>query len=206
MASIATPAFLAASFCHILSTVSLLPPTQQLFVENSSSDLFTNPILYVHKHMVAMEAQIRTVDPPDDHFDPLSSPLYLPDVDVFFQSSVAAVFPNISKMIRKVTKQKLVSQWAQQNDPPLKHVQDVCRAYPALRARTNHLAECELKGSHPRFDIPTQQSTRFRPTAFMGNLLAILTTDFSPFQLGQYLQLVLGMDFLPPSTPDGQCP
>jgi hypothetical protein len=59
----------------------------------------------------------------------------------------------------------------------------------------NHLAECEVKGSHPRFDIPTQQSIRLRPTAFMGNILAMLTTDFSQFQVGQYLQLVLGLDF-----------
>jgi hypothetical protein len=132
--------------------------------------------------------------------------LYLPDVDVFFQSNAAAVLPNISKMLRTVTKQKLVSQWAQQNDPLLKHVQEVCQGDPALRARMNHLAECEVKGSHPRFDIPTKQSIWFRPTAFMGNLLAMLTTDFSLFQLGQYLQLVLGLDFLPPSTPDGQCP
>ncbi len=54
----------------------------------------------------------------------------------------------------------------------------------------NHLAECEVKGSHhPQFDIPTQISILFRPTAFMGNLLAMLTTDFSLFQLGHNLQL-----------------
>ena len=211
MASITIPAFLAASYCHILSTLSLLPPTQQLLIENSSSALFTQPILYAHKHMVEMGAQSRIVDPPDAQFDPSSnsaesSNLYLPDVDVFFQPNAAAVFPNISKMMRKVTNQKFVSQWTQQHDPLLKHVQDICQADPALRARMNHLAECEVKGSHPRFDIPTQQSIRFRPTAFMGNLLAMLTTDFSPFQYGQYLQLVLGLDFLPPSTSDGRCP
>ncbi len=109
-------------------------------------------------------------------------------------------FPNISKIMRTVTKQKLVSQWDQQNDPLLKHVLDVCHADPALRARKNHLADCEVKGSHPRFDIPTQQSIRFRPTAFMENLLAMLTPDFSPFQLGQCLHLVLGLDYLPPSN------
>jgi hypothetical protein len=82
-AAITVPAFLAASFSHILSTASLLPPTQPLFMENNSSDLFTHPILYAHKHMADMGAQIRIVDPPDDRIDSLSSPLYLPDVDVF---------------------------------------------------------------------------------------------------------------------------
>ncbi len=79
--------------------------------------------------MVDIGAQIRTVDSPDDHIDPSSSHLFLPDVDVFFQSNAAAVLSNISKMMRKVTKQKFVnfvSQWAQQHDPLLKHVQDVC--------------------------------------------------------------------------------
>jgi hypothetical protein len=92
-AAITVPAFLAASFSHILSTASLLPPTQPLFIENNSSDLFTHLILYDHKHMADMGAQIRTVDPPDDYIDPSSSPLYLPDVDVFFQSNTAAVLP-----------------------------------------------------------------------------------------------------------------
>jgi hypothetical protein len=58
-AAITVPAFLAASFPHILSTASLLPPN--LYIENNSSALFTHPILYAHKHMADMGAQIRTV-------------------------------------------------------------------------------------------------------------------------------------------------
>jgi hypothetical protein len=85
--------------------------------------------------MVNIGALIRTVDP-RDLIDPSTSPLYLPDlqVNVFFQSNAAAVLPNISKMMRKETKHKLVSQWAQQHDPLLKHIHHVCQAYPALRA------------------------------------------------------------------------
>ena len=42
--------------------------------------------------------------------------------------------------------------------------------------------------------------------AFLGNILSMINTEFSSFQLGQYLKLVLGLDFPAPCTIDGQCP
>ncbi len=114
--------------------------------------------------------------------------------------------PNISKMLRQATRQKPVTQWAQQHNPLLKHIQAVCQADSLLRARMNHLAQGEVKGPHPRFDIPSDLLLRFRPTAFLGNILSMINADFSPFQLGQYLKLVLGLDFPAQATTDGNCP
>ena len=95
----------------------------------------------------------------------------------------------------KVIKPKFLASWAEQNNPLLKHVQKVQQADATLRARLNHLSQCEIKGPHPRFDIPAEKCIRFRPTAFLGNMLSMNNTEFSSFQLGLYLQLVLGLDF-----------
>ena len=80
------------------------------------------------------------------------------------------------------------------------------QADATLRARLNHLSQCEIKGPHPQFDIPAEKCIQFRPTAFLGNMLSMDNTEFSSFQLGLYLQLVLGLDFSPQLTSDGNCP
>jgi hypothetical protein len=112
--------------------------------------------------MKALGASILAVDPTDSQTDLSLQPLYLPEIDLFFYSNAATVLPNISKMLRKATRQKLVTQWAQQHNPLLKRVQVVCQADSSLRARMNHLAQCEVKGPHPQFNIPSDLSLRFR--------------------------------------------
>ena len=77
-------------------------------------------------------ATIRAADPADSNTDLSTQPLFLPALDLFFNANAAAALPNISKMLRKVTRQKLVTQWAQKSNPLLKHVQAVCQADPAF--------------------------------------------------------------------------
>ncbi len=48
VASIIVPAFLAATLCHLHSTVTLLDQNQTILTRNASSDLFTFPILAAH--------------------------------------------------------------------------------------------------------------------------------------------------------------
>jgi hypothetical protein len=165
--------------------------------------------------MKALGATILAVDPTGSQTDLSLQPLYLPEIDLFFHSNSAAVLPYISKiMLRQATRQKPVTQWPPQHNPMLKHVQAVCQgpvrqadsslSLPDSRARMNHLAQCEVKGLHPRYDIPADLSLRFRPTAFLGNILSMINAD-SPFQLGQYLKLILGLDFPAQATTDGNC-
>jgi hypothetical protein len=56
------------------------------------------------------------------------------------------------------------------------------------------------KGPDARFDVPADKPVRFRPTAFLGNILSMTKAEFSVVQLGHYLRLVLGLDF-PPQQP-----
>jgi hypothetical protein len=95
MASTTIPAFLAASFCHILSTAPLLLQDQNLLTNNSSSRLYTHPILFAHGHMKALGAIIRAVDPTDSQTNLSLQLLYLPENDLFFHSNAASVLPNI---------------------------------------------------------------------------------------------------------------
>jgi hypothetical protein len=75
--------------------------------------------------MKSLGATILAVDPTDSQTDLSLKPLYLPEINLFFHSNAAAVLPNISKMLRQATRQKHVTQWAQQHNHLLKHVQAV---------------------------------------------------------------------------------
>ena len=206
MASTTIPAFTAASFCHLLSTAPLLPPAQTFLMRNASADLFTNPFLYAHTQMVGLGATVHTVDPRKEQDEVSSQALAIPDIQLFFNSNPAAALQPITKTATKVTKQKIIAQWTEKNHPLLKHVQAVQQADTSLRARINHLSQSEVKGPHTRFDIPSEKSLRFRPTAFLGNILSMINAEFSSVQLGKYLQLVLGLAFPPQLTSDGNCP
>jgi hypothetical protein len=56
MASITVPAFMAATYCHLFSTMPLLSRQQATLTRNDSSDLFMSPILAAHEQMVGMGA------------------------------------------------------------------------------------------------------------------------------------------------------
>jgi hypothetical protein len=62
MASITVPAFLAATFCHMLTTVPLLKPHHPILTRNGSSDLFTSPILAAHAKFVDMGAKVMSIN------------------------------------------------------------------------------------------------------------------------------------------------
>ena len=205
MASIIVPAFLAGTSCHILSTVPFLQPDQTLLTKNGSSDLFTSPILFAHAKTVELGAKVLTDDPRASQDQISLNELHLPDLDMFFDSNSAIILPRISKTLRKVSRQKFLTQWAQENSPLLQHVQKVIQADDSLRARMNHLSQCEIKGPHPRFDIPAESCIRYRPTALLGNILSMSNAEFSSGQLALYLRLVLGLEFPPQQTSDGCC-
>ncbi len=62
-----------------------------------------------------------------------------------------------------------------------------------------------LKKMQGDFDIP-HKVLRFRQTAFfLGNMLSLINLEFSYVQMGQFLRLILGLDFLPPHTDEGNC-
>ena len=62
-----------------------------------------------------------------------------------------------------------------------------------------------LKKMQGDFDIP-HKVLRFRQTAFfLGNMLSLINLEFSSVQMGQFLRLILGLDFLPTHTDEGNC-
>jgi hypothetical protein len=205
MASITVPAFMAASFCHLISTVSSLSPNQPILRQNASSDLFTSPILAAHAQMVSMGATILPLTYNHQQDVTGQEGMAIPAVDIFFNTSPTAKNVLLSKHLRALTRQDTITHWAQLHSPILQHVQKVIQADPSLRARMSHLAQSEIKGPHKRFDIPPDKVLTFRPTAFLGNMLSMIHLEFSSVQMGLYLRLVLGMDFPPPNTSDGRC-
>jgi hypothetical protein len=205
MASITIPAFTAATFCHIFSTIPLLLQDQPILTRNASSDLFTSPILAAHTQMVAMGALTLDLSHPRQPDSALPQPLALPEVNILFDPSTQAKNFLLSKPLRQLARQDTITQWAQLHSPILQHVQKVIQADDSLRARLSHLSQCEIKGPHKRFDIPPDKVLRFRPTAFIGNMHSMVSLEFSSVQLGQLFQLLLGLEFPPPNTSNGLC-
>jgi hypothetical protein len=205
MASITVPAYMAATFCHLLSTVPLLKPNQTILTRNGSSDLFTSPILEAHAKFVDMGAKVLSINYRASQDAPSDSALAFPDVDLFFDPNLTTVFSQFSKPMRRLSQQNVLTQWMQLNNPILQHVQKVVEADDSLRARMSHLSQCEISGPHRRFDLPPDKELKFCPTAFLGNILSMINSEFSSVQLGQYLRLILGLDFPPPTTSDGHC-
>jgi hypothetical protein len=58
----------------------------------------------------------------------------------------------------------------------------------------SHLSQCEIQGTHKRFDIPPDKVLKFQPIL-----------EFSSIQMGHFLLLTLVLDFPPPHTDDGNC-
>ncbi len=50
------PAYIAASFCDLLSAAPLFPPDHFFLVQNASSDLFIHPFLFAHTQMLRLGA------------------------------------------------------------------------------------------------------------------------------------------------------
>jgi hypothetical protein len=81
----------------------------------------------------------------------------------------------------------------------------VVQADDSLRAQMSHLSQCDIPGPHRRFDLSSDLGLKFCPTAFLGNILSMISSEFSSVQLGQYLLLILGLVFFLPPTTDGKC-
>jgi hypothetical protein len=103
MASIIVPFFLAATFCHLNSTVPLLDQNQIILKRNPSSDLFTSPILAAHDKMVSMGFNIITVDSTQSLNGNADTRLQLSDIDMFFDTNAAAALSQLSKTIGHIT-------------------------------------------------------------------------------------------------------
>jgi hypothetical protein len=104
-----------------------------------------------------------------------------------------------------VTWQKFLAHWMQHNYPLLKHLQKIIQADYFLRARRNYFSECEIKGPYDRFDLLAEKCVRLCPlaTAFSGNILSMTKAEFSAVQLDQYLRIILGPEFRPRQTSNG---
>ena len=157
MESITIPAFTAATFCPIFSTIPLLLPAQPILTRNDSSDLFTSPILAAHTQMVAMGAPTLDLSHPRQPDSALPQPLALPEVNILFDPSTQAKNFLLSKAMRQLARQDTITQWAQLHSPLLQHVQTVIQAEYSLRARLSHLSQCEIKGQHMLFDLPPEK-------------------------------------------------
>jgi hypothetical protein len=138
------------------------------------------------------------IDPPPSPDKFADTGLNLPKTRIFFDSNAATGLSHLSNTMGHVMRQKFLAHWKQLNNPLLKHVQMVIKADDSLRARMKHLSEYEIKGPLTRFDIPADKSVRFRPTAFLGNILSMTKAHFSAVQLGHYQRLVRGLDFNKP--------
>jgi hypothetical protein len=97
MASIIAPAFLAASFCHLHTTVPLLDQNNSILTQNSSFDLFTPPIFAAHEQIVSMGAKVITVDPRPSPDRIADTGLKLPDIRMFFDTNAAKTPSHLSK-------------------------------------------------------------------------------------------------------------
>ena len=147
-----------------------------MLTQNFSSQLFTDPLLFAHAQCVtrgAKEVSVDPTNPPNDVF-------HVPCRAALLDSNPALLLMRLSVTIHNASNQKLLTNWSQENDPSLQHVKQICQAYPTIRARLNHLSQAEVSGPHNRFDLPSDQCIRYRPTAFLGNLKALPLTDFSP--------------------------
>ncbi len=125
-----------------------------------------------------------------------------------FVDTTATILSQRSKLwgnFGQVTEQKCLAHWMQLNSQLLKHVQKVTQADDSLRARMTHLSECEITGIYARFDLPAEKCARFRPTVFLGNILSMAKTEFSAIQLGQYLLLILGLEFPQQQASNARC-
>jgi hypothetical protein len=128
-------AFLAATFssCHLHSTVPLLDQNQTILTRNSSTDLFTYPIIAAHEKIVTMGAKKITEDPRASQDRTAVPGLTLPDIDMFFDANAATALSQLSKSMRQVTRQKFLAHWMQLNNPLLKLVKKVIHADDSLR-------------------------------------------------------------------------
>jgi hypothetical protein len=99
-------AFLAATFCHLHSTVPLLDQNKTILTRNHSTDLFTSPILAAHEKLESMGAKVITVDPRPSQDRNAHSGLNLPDIDMFFYMNAATALLQLSKTMGQVTRQK----------------------------------------------------------------------------------------------------
>ncbi len=175
---------------------------------NKSSDLFTNPFLFAHTHMLSLGAHHLMHIPvsSEEQEEIFSTALAAPDIALFYNSNSASALRLIAKTTTKVMKQKFIAHWTEQNNPLLKHVKKVQQADAFLRARLNHLSKCEIRAFIANLIFQLKSVCNFDQTSFLSNILSMINAEFSSFQLGQYLQLVLGLDFPPQLTSDGNCP
>jgi hypothetical protein len=157
---------------------SILPVQQ----ENDSSDLFTSPILAAHAQMVSMGAKVFPLTHRQQQDANMSQGMPLPQVDIFFDTSVPAKNFLISKPMRQLTRQDCSTQWMQLQSPILQHVKRAIQADSSLRADTAHLWKCEIERPHERFDIPPDKVLSFRPTALFGNILSMINLEFSSYK------------------------
>ena len=149
MAKTTIPAYLAATMAHVLSTVSLLPSNAVLFTMNSSSSLFTDPVMLVHERFVARGAHEVTADPTN----PTNAVLTIPSRAALLDPNPSLLLMRLPSTLHKVTNQKSLTHWYQENDPFLQHVQKISQADRAIRAHINHISQIEISGPHDRFDI-----------------------------------------------------
>ncbi len=167
--SITVPAFFAATFCHLQSTVPLFDQNQTILTQNSSSGLFTSPILagssrksggygrkgYYRRSSTFPGHQCRS--------RPKSSWRW----HMFWHQCSNGTFTAFQNYGARHSEEISCTLDAVQN-PLLKHVpvQTAIQADDSLRARMTHLSECEIRGPHVRFDLPAEKCVRFHSTVF----------------------------------------
>ena len=205
MAATTIPAYYAASISHLLNTATTASNQHPLLTKNPSAGLFTDSIIFAHAQMMATGATLLMVDPnplaPNADSALCPTKLQLPDLDLFWKPNSQAAVPPLRKTLLAAARQHTLSKWCLQAHPSVALLDKIRQANPSQRARLTHLSEQEVKGSHDRFDIPPTQTTRHRPTAFLGSLLPTSAEGLSKYQLSLYLKLILGLPF---SSPPGQ--
>ncbi len=137
--------------------------------------------------LLRLSANIITVNPPPSPNGNADTSLQPPDIDMFFDTNAVTALTQLSKTI---------------GHGLLKHEETVIQADGSLRARLTNLSQCEHQDI---FDIPAEKCVKLRPTAFLGNILSVTKVAFSAVQLGQYLQFILGLEFPPQQTSNGDC-
>ncbi len=63
-----------------------------------------------------------------------------------------------------------------------------------------NLSECEIKGLYDRFDVPAEKCE-----INVLRKLSMPKAEFGAIQLGQYMCIILGLEFSPHLTADGKC-
>ena len=210
MREVALPAFYAAHLRHLrqLLQEGVSGPYLQPFSESSrgaSTSLFSDSFWASQGALIQRGAVLALTD--SDFHPPMLIPdMILPNGCIFQQSDVSSSAARVSKLLCRVTNQKVLTLWCRTTDSNRQHLVRLRAAYPSLDRRLAHLSPVTLLGDHKPFDLHHKLAIIHQPNAFLKTLLPSIDEGMSQYQLSLYLKLLLGLPVPALSDSSPVCP